>query len=205
MSFAETGSGKPLIESAFEFKEQDMNIDPLDMSGKTIGAYEVRERIGAGGMGEVYRGHDQRLDRSVAIKVLAPDLSDNSLFRSRFQREARVLASLNHPNIAAVYGLEESGGQQFLVMELISGETLTARLAQGKLSVEDTVRYGTQIADALATAHANGIIHRDFKPGNIMIAKSMAKVLDFGLSRSLGDDTLTGSHLVMGISGLHGS
>src|SRR5204862_7102151 len=102
------------------------------------------------------------------------------------------------PNIAAVYGLEESGERHFLVMELIFGETLAARLGQGKMSFEDTVRYGTQIADALAAAHSRGIIHRDLKPGNIMIAKSTAKVLDFGLAKSPQDETLTATQAVMG-------
>ena len=109
-----------------------------------------------------------------------------------------MLASLSHPNIAAVYGLEESAGRHLLVMELITGETLSARLARGKLTFEETVRIGAQIADALAVAHAKGIIHRDLKPGNVMITKSIAKVLDFGLAKSVEDETLTASRVVMG-------
>jgi serine/threonine-protein kinase len=149
-------------------------------------------------MGEVYLAQDTRLDRSVAIKVLAARLAGDAQFRARFQREARVLASLNHPNIASIYGLEESTGRYFLVMEFVAGESLSARLERGKLSLEDTLRYGGQIADALAAAHAGGVTHRDLKPGNIMIAKSGAKVLDFGLAKSNHDEALTGSHMVMG-------
>jgi Tol biopolymer transport system component len=148
-------------------------------------------------MGQVYRARDERLDRSVAIKVLAPALSADAQFRARFQREARVLASLNHPNIAAVYEFDEVDGRHLLVMELVEGETLADRLKKGKLSFEDTVRNGAQIADALAAAHTRGITHRDLKPGNIMIAKSVAKVLDFGLAKSV-DDSLTASRVVMG-------
>ena len=166
--------------------------------GTHLGFYEITALLGKGGMGEVYRAHDKRLDRSVAIKVLSSDLAGDVQFCARFQREARVLASLSHPNIAAVYGLEESAGRHLLVMELITGETLSARLARGKLTFEETVRIGAQIADALAVAHAKGIIHRDLKPGNVMITKSIAKVLDFGLAKSVEDETLTASRVVMG-------
>ena len=139
-------------------------------------------------MGEVYRATDTRLGRAVALKVSHAKYSD------RFEREARAIAVLNHPHICTLYDV----GPNYLVMELLEGETLAARLKRGKLSVDDTRRYGAQIANALAAAHAKGIIHRDLKPGNIMLTESGVKVLDFGLAKSAEDETLTASHAVMG-------
>jgi serine/threonine-protein kinase len=139
-------------------------------------------------MGEVYRAIDTRLGRKVAIKTLHQKFSD------RFEREARAISALNHPHICTLYDV----GPNYLVMELLEGETLAAKLKKGKLSIDDALRYGGQIADALAAAHAKGIVHRDLKPGNIMVTKSGVKVLDFGLAKSPGDGTLTGANAVMG-------
>src|SRR5262245_47180447 len=130
--------------------------------GTTLGPYEIVSAIGAGGMGQVFRARDTRLGRSVAIKVC------DEQFIGRFEREARTISALNHPHICTLYDV----GPNYLVMELVEGETLAARLKRGTLSVEDTPRYSGQIADALAAAHAKGIIHRDLKPGNIMLSKT---------------------------------
>jgi eukaryotic-like serine/threonine-protein kinase len=166
--------------------------------GRQIGPYQIVSPLGAGGMGEVYRAHDSKLGRDVAIKTLPREFARDPERLARFRREARTLASLNHPNIAAIYGLEESGDVDCLVMELVEGETLAARLQKGRLPMAIVLRYGTEVADALAAAHALGIVHRDLKPQNIMITKSGVKVLDFGLAKSPGDETLTASHVVMG-------
>ena len=154
--------------------------------GARLGVYEVTAKIGEGGMGEVYRAGDTKLNRDVALKVL-PDLFASDPDRlARFQREAQVLASLNHPNIGAIYGLEESGGVQALALELIEGPTLADRIAQGPLSVDEALPIAKQIADALEAAHEQGIIHRDLKPANVKIKDDgTVKVLDFGLAKAL--------------------
>ncbi len=157
-------------------------------AGTELGPYTVETMLGRGGMGEVYRARDTRLNRRVAIKVSSHQFTD------RFEREARAIAALNHPHICTLYDV----GPNCLVMELVEGETLAARLKRGKLSMEQTIQYGAQIADALAAAHAKGIIHRDLKPGNIMLTKSGVKVLDFGLAKSSQDETLTATNAVMG-------
>jgi eukaryotic-like serine/threonine-protein kinase len=149
--------------------------------GDKLGPYEILAPLGAGGMGEVYRATDTRLHREVAIKMT------HEQFSNRFEREARAIASLNHPNICQLYDV----GLDYLVMELLEGETLGARLNRGKLPINETLRCGAQIADALAAAHAKGVIHRDLKPGNVMITKSCVKVVDFGLAKSADDETLT--------------
>ena len=159
-------------------------------SGDLLGSYEIRALLGVGGMGEVYRAHDRKLGREVAIKVLPEEFSRDSERLARFKREAQLLAALNHPNIAAIYGLEESGATLYLVLELVPGETLAARLSKGRLSVEEALRIATQIAEALEEAHEKGIIHRDLKPGNVMITEDgKIKVLDFGLARAFAEDT----------------
>ena len=156
--------------------------------GTQLGPYKIEGSLGSGGMGEVFRATDTRLGRAVAIKA------SQEQFSARFDREARAISSLNHPNICTLHDV----GPNYLVMELCEGETLAARLKRGKLSIQETLRYGVQIADALAAAHAKGITHRDLKPGNIMLGKAGIKVLDFGLAKSPQDETLTGTRMVMG-------
>src|SRR5688500_73981 len=153
-------------------------------SGTRLGPYEVVAEIGAGGMGEVYRARDTRLDRSVAIKVLPRDFVHDPQLKLRFEREARTISQLQHPNICTLHDIGEENGTSFLVMELLDGDSLADRLLRGPLSLAEALRYGAQIADALAAAHRRGVIHRDLKPGNVMITKSGAKLLDFGLAKS---------------------
>jgi len=155
-----------------------------------VGRYEILERIGSGGMGEVYRALDKNLGRQVAIKVLPAAFAEDKERMARFEREAKLLAVLNHPNIAAIHGLEESEGRRFLVLELAEGETLQARLDRGALPVEDVLETCRGIADGLEAAHEKGIIHRDLKPGNIMITPGgKVKILDFGLAKAYGGET----------------
>ena len=152
--------------------------------GAMLGPYKIEESIGAGGMGEVYRARDTRLERSVAIKVLAPHLAERPEHRQRLEREAKAISSLSHPHICPLYDVGHENGVDFLVMEFIEGETLADRLARGPLPIEEVLRYGIQIADALEKAHRQGIVHRDLKPGNVMVTASGAKLLDFGLARA---------------------
>ena len=161
------------------------------MVGKTISHYKVLEKIGEGGMGEVYLAEDSRLNRKVALKILPEHLSDRAEPRERFEREARAVSSLNHPHICTLYDIGEQDGIHFLVMEHLVGETLEARLAKGALPLEQTLEYAIQIADALDKAHRQGVVHRDLKPGNIMLVKSGAKLLDFGLAKLQAADTPT--------------
>jgi len=155
-------------------------------AGTRLGPYKILSKLGAGGMGEVYLSQDTRLGREVAIKVLPPHLADTPEARVRFEREARAISSLNHPNICALYDVGHESGVDFLVLEKIEGETLAARLGRGPLPLEQVVRLGMQIADALDRAHRSGLVHRDLKPGNVMIAKNGAKLMDFGLARRAG-------------------
>jgi eukaryotic-like serine/threonine-protein kinase len=152
--------------------------------GIRLGPYEIVSALGAGGMGEVYRARDTRLDRTVAIKILPPHLSEDPILRQRFEREAKAISSLNHPHICVLYDVGNQDGTQFLVMECVEGETLTKRLEKGSLPLEQVLKYGTQIADALDKAHCSGVLHRDLKPGNIMLTASGAKLLDFGLAKA---------------------
>ncbi len=156
--------------------------------GASLGPYRIESRLGAGGMGEVFRAVDTRLGRAVAIKIA------HDQFNDRFEREARAISALNHPNICTLYDV----GPNYLVMELVDGKTIAARLKSGHLPVKTALLYASQILAALAEAHEKGIIHRDLKPGNIMIARSGIKVLDFGLAKSQQDDTVTASHMVLG-------
>jgi serine/threonine protein kinase len=135
------------------------------MIGTKLAHYEITSHLGTGGMGEVYQATDSKLGRSVAIKLLPEALSHDNDRSTRFEREARVLASLNHPSIAAIYGLEESGGRKFLVMELVEGQTLAERIKRGPIVVDEALGIAKQIAEALEAAHERGIIHRDLKPG----------------------------------------
>ena len=154
--------------------------------GTRLGPYEVVSVIGAGGMGEVYRATDTRLKRQVAIKILPASLAADRDRLARFQREAEVLASLNHPNIAHVHGLEESGGVRALVMELVEGEDLSQRIARGAILLDEALPIARQIADALEAAHEQGIVHRDLKPANIKVrSDGTVKVLDFGLAKAM--------------------
>lgn len=155
---------------------------PLE-PGTKLGPYEILAPLGAGGMGEVYRSRDTRLDRIVAIKVLPAHLADRADLRERFEREARAVSSLNHPHICTLHDVGEQDGMYFLVMEYVEGETLADRLLRGPLPVDQALKYAVQIADALDKAHRQGVVHRDLKPGNIMLAKSGSKLLDFGLAR----------------------
>ena len=160
-----------------------MSLSP----GARLGPYEIVAAIGAGGMGEVYRARDTRLKRDVAIKILPDALASDPERLARFQREAQVLASLNHPHIAAIYGFEESGTTRGLVLELVEGATLAERIAQGPIPVDDALQLARQIAEALAAAHEQGILHRDLKPANIKLTRDgTVKVLDFGLAKAVG-------------------
>ncbi len=153
--------------------------------GKRLGPYEIRGQLGAGGMGEVWLAHDTRLEREVALKVLPARLTSDRDALALFRNEALALASLNHPNIATIHGLEETpGGTMVLVLELVQGESLAARLARGPLSMEEALQIGAQVAQALEVAHERGVVHRDLKPGNVMLGpRGLVKVLDFGLAK----------------------
>jgi serine/threonine protein kinase len=153
--------------------------------GTRIGPYEILGSLGAGGMGEVYRARDTRLDRDVALKILPELFAADPDRLARFEREAKSLAALNHPNIAHIHGIEESGGIRALVMELVEGETLAERIARGPIPMDDALPIARQIAEALETAHDSGIVHRDLKPANIKVRPDGAvKVLDFGLAKA---------------------
>src|SRR5207302_10153513 len=153
-------------------------------AGTRLGPYEITAALGAGGMGEVYKARDTRLERTVAIKVLPERLSSSPEVRQRFEREAKTISALSHPHICALYDVGNQDGVEYLVMEYLEGETLSDRLAKGPLPLEQLLRYGIEIAEALDKAHRQGIVHRDLKPGNIMLTKSGAKLLDFGLAKS---------------------
>jgi eukaryotic-like serine/threonine-protein kinase len=152
-------------------------------AGSRLGPYEIVAPLGAGGMGEVYRARDTRLERTVAIKVLPSHLSASAESRQRFEREAKTISQLSHPHICALHDVGREGDTEYLVMEYLEGETLAERLLKGALPLEQTLRYGIQIADALDKAHRQGIVHRDLKPGNVMLTKSGVKLLDFGLAK----------------------
>ncbi|HKR65261.1 MAG TPA: protein kinase, partial [Thermoanaerobaculia bacterium] len=151
--------------------------------GTRFGPYEVVLHLAEGGMGDVYKALDTRLDRTVALKVLPKRLSDDSEMRRRFEREARAISALSHPNICALYDIGEDGGQEFLVMEYLDGETLAERLTHGRLELVEVLRIAGEIADALEKAHRQGIVHRDLKPSNIVLTRRGAKLLDFGLAK----------------------
>ena len=179
------------------------------MRFERIGGYRVTAKIGEGGMGEVYRARDTKLDRDVALKVLPQAFTDDPDRLARFEREAKVLASLNHPNIGHIYGLEEAKGQKALVLELVEGPTLAERIKQGPIPVDEALPIAKQIAEALEAAHEQGVIHQDLKPANVKVKDDgTVKVLDFGLAKAMdrtpsGDPsespTLTASATAMGV------
>src|SRR5499427_10891182 len=152
-------------------------------SGTRLGPYEIVERLGAGGMGEVYRARDTRLERTVAIKILPQEISADPVRKQRFEREAKTISSLNHPNICTLHDIGWQDGVAYLVMECVEGETLAKRLEKGPLPLEQVLKFGAQIADALDKAHRSGVVHRDLKPGNMMLTATGAKLLDFGLAK----------------------
>ncbi len=182
---AQKSGGKILDRAALDLMDSSRT---QVTSGSQLGPYRIETALGHGGMGDVFQATDTRLGRQVAIKVAQEKFSD------RFEREARAIAALNHPNICTLHDV----GPNYLVMELVEGETLAARLKRGSLPIEQTIQYGAQIASALSAAHAKGIVHRDVKPGNVMITKAGVKVLDFGLAKSAQDETLTAASAVMG-------
>src|SRR5262245_60059661 len=156
------------------------------ITGKNLLHYHVQAQLGAGGMGEVYQAHDTKLGRDVAVKILPEMFAQDPERVARFEREARLLASLNHVNIAALYGLEQADGRHFLVMELVEGRTLAERIASGPIPVEEALKIALQITEALEAAHDKGVIHRDLKPANVKITPdSRVKVLDFGLAKAM--------------------
>jgi eukaryotic-like serine/threonine-protein kinase len=157
--------------------------------GKRLGPYEIISLLGAGGMGEVYRARDTRLDRSVALKILPPRASATTMARERFEREARAISALQHPNICTLFDVGSDNGTEYLVMELLDGEPLADRIGKGPLPLDQVLRIGAQIADALAKAHRAGIVHRDLKPANVMLTRSGPKLLDFGLARRAVEPT----------------
>ncbi len=151
--------------------------------GTTLGPYEIEALLGAGGMGEVYRANDTRLHRTVAIKVLPEDVAWNPDLRQRFEREARAVAALNHPHICTLHDIGGQDEMEYLVMEHLEGESLAQRLAKGALPLDEALKIAIEIADALDKAHRQGIVHRDMKPGNILLTRDGAKLLDFGLAK----------------------
>src|SRR6202521_2128860 len=153
------------------------------LPGRRLRPHEILSAIGAGGMGEVYKARDTRLDRIVAIKVLPAHLADRSELRERVEREAKTIASLNHPHICVLHDIGHQDGIDFLVMEYLEGETLAQRLVKGPLPIDLVLQYAIEITDALDKAHRKGITHRDLKPGNVMLTKSGTKLLDFGLAK----------------------
>ena len=155
---------------------------PLDV-GTQLGPYEILAPLGAGGMGEVYKARDTRLDRTVAIKVLPEHVASDPDLKQRFEREAKTISSLNHPHICTLHDIGSQDGIDFLVMEYLEGDTLAQRLEKGALPLEQALRVAIEIADALDKAHRQGITHRDLKPGNIMLTTAGAKLLDFGLAK----------------------
>ena len=153
-------------------------------SGTKLGPYEIQSPLGAGGMGEVYRARDTRLERIVAVKILPSHLSEDPEAKQRFDREARTISSLNHPNICTLHDVGHQDGIDYLVMEYLEGQTLADRLGKGPLPIEQVLKYGAEICDGLEKAHRSGVVHRDLKPGNIMLTKTGAKLMDFGLAKA---------------------
>ena len=175
-------SGRPVRAGAATV-DRSAPVPPSLTRGMRLGVFDVESFVGAGGMGEVYKARDTRLDRNVAIKVLSPDAASDPRGRARFAYEARAIARLSHPHICSLYEMGNQDGADFLVMEYLEGETLAARLRKGKMPLTTALRTAVEIAAALAAAHAQGVVHRDLKPGNVMLTAGGAKLLDFGLAR----------------------
>jgi eukaryotic-like serine/threonine-protein kinase len=171
-------------------------------SGTKLGPYEIVSPLGAGGMAEVYRARDTRLDRTVAIKILPSHLSDNPEAKQRFDREARAISSLNHPNICTLYDVGHQNGTDYLVMEFLEGETLADRLAKDPLPPQQVLKYGIEICEGLEKAHRSGVMHRDLKPGNIMLTKTGAKLMDFGLAKAVSPSNPSSSGLAQTLATL---
>jgi len=169
-------------------------------TGTKLGPYEIIAPLGAGGMGEVYRARDTRLDRTVAVKILPSHLSENPEARQRFDREARTISSVNHPNICTLHDVGHQDGIDYLVMEYLEGETLADRLRKGSLPFDQVLRYGIDICDGLEKAHRSGVVHRDLKPGNIMLTKAGAKLMDFGLAKAAVASSVANSVLTSGLT-----
>ena len=168
------------------------------MVGRTISHYEIVEKLGAGGMGVVYKARDTHLDRFVAIKVLPPDRVADESRRRRFAQEAKAASALNHPNIVTVHDVCEENGAHFIAMEWVEGKTLAQLVAHKRLPLSETLKYGVQVADALTAAHRKGIIHRDLKPGNVMVTgDGLVKVMDFGLAK-LAESAVGGEEAQIG-------
>jgi serine/threonine protein kinase/Tol biopolymer transport system component len=172
---------RPALEIAAGLLRSDATLPP----GAELGPYRITEVVGTGGMGQVYRAIDTRLNRTVAIKVLRSELATDAQFRERFEREAKAIAALAHPHICALYDVRTEGHVDFLVLEYLEGETLAARLAKGALPPADALRHAIEIAGALVAAHRSGVVHRDLKPANIVLTKTGAKLLDFGLAKNV--------------------
>jgi serine/threonine protein kinase len=178
------GIGEPACYNVSGFLQMSFQV------GTRIGSYQITERIGAGGMGEVFRARDTKLNRDIAVKVLPASFARDAAGVERFRREAQVLASLNHPNIASIYGLEEANGDLALALELVDGEGLAERLNRGPIPVDEAVVLARQIADGLEAAHEKGVVHRDLKPANIKLTRNgTTKILDFGLAKAQEGET----------------
>ena len=188
-SAAENFIESPALDVAARELAREQSGEPeADLTGRTLTHYRILDKIGAGGMGVVYRAEDLRLGRVVALKVLSGELTGDKLALQRFQREARAISALNHPHICTLHDVGEHEGWAFLVMEHLAGETLAGRLAKGPLEVDEAVEICRQIAEGLEAAHEQGIIHRDLKPANVKITPGgKVKILDFGLARILRD------------------
>ena len=189
---------RPMLETAAAV----LDDEPEVAAGTRLGPYRIEHLIGAGGMGQVYRATDTRLNRTVAIKVLSPRLADNAHYRARFEREAKAIAGVTHPNLCTLHDVGQQDGVDFLVMEYLDGQTLASRLSSGPLPLAQSFRYCIEIADALSAAHRLGIIHRDLKPANIILTKTGAKLLDFGLAKPATLPISTGSGESTDVPGL---
>src|SRR5262245_41678832 len=191
---AETGDHDLLwVDWTFEFEVTSACFMPVTI-GSQLGSYEITALLGKGGMGEVYRARDTKLKRDVAIKILPDEFSRDNERTGRFQREAEVLASLNHPNIAAIYDVHQANDTRFLVLELVEGETLAERIERGPIPVEEALEIGRHICEALEAAHEKSVVHRDLKPANVKITSDgRVKVLDFGLAKAMETSPAAGT------------